>query len=85
MLSALRSISLCSAKTCSVTFAINSSSESADAYHPQSFPASEQLMVFVMGLIIFRDIYLIFQIKKYLNHNTLWNNHYGTSTWNERF
>ena len=41
-------------------FSINSSSVNADADHSQSFPASEQLILFVIKLVICRIIYFFF-------------------------
>jgi len=49
--------SLWSILACSATLFINSSSVSAVADHPQSEPASAQLILFVMKKIRFTSIY----------------------------
>ena len=80
------SMSLCSSCACCVTFFIKSSSVSAVADHPQSEPASEQLILFVMVKNSLRSIYLIYQnglweqkefslnsIMKYLKWLNEWN------------
>jgi hypothetical protein len=49
--------SLWSILACSATLPINSSSVSAVADHPQSDPASAQLILFAMNKICFTTIY----------------------------
>jgi len=65
MTSGVISMSLCSSCACCATFFIKSSSVSAVADHPQSEPASEQLMLFVMAKNGKRSIYLIYQNGPY--------------------